>query len=197
MIGLPKQTSQSVRATLSYCQALWDRFCRYGPGRFNIFISPLAPFLDPGSPAFEQPNKHGYILFHRSLGEHCQALLSPSWKYTLNYETAWMDRGQIVDAVYEAALGLNGLKERYGLVGRGPAQALDTRIQQEWQLTSALDQVAQSADTAERERMVREVMRRFDSLGHGTICGLDEMKWPTRLMRFRPLRIIKEAWTKS
>ena len=197
MIGLPQQTPQSVRATLSYCQALWDRFHSYGAGRFNIFVSPLAPFLDPGSPAFEQPSQHGYSLFHRTLAEHRQALLSPSWKYTLNYETAWMDRDQIVDAVYEAALELNGLKKRYGLLGRGPAQALDTRIQQEWQITRALDPIAQSPDTAERERRVREVLRSFDSLGQGTICGLDEMKWPTRGVRFRPLRIIKEALTKS
>jgi len=197
MVGLPHQTPQSVRDTLSYCQALWDQFSRYGDGRFNVFISPLAPFLAPGSPAFEQPEEHGYRLFHRTLEEHRQALLSPSWKYTLNYETTWMNRDQIVDAVYEAASGLNGLKVRYGLVSHRSGQALESRIRQEWEITRALDDVAQCSDMSRRERMTREVMSRFQSLGQATICGQDEMKWPTRLMRFRPLRIIREAWRKS
>jgi len=54
MIGLPRQTPASVRETIDYCETLLQRFERLIP-----FISPLAPFVDPGSRVFEDPAKHG------------------------------------------------------------------------------------------------------------------------------------------
>ena len=113
MIGLPKQTPESVRETLRYCETLLARFGQ--EHRVHPFISPLAPFLDPGSRAFEDPARYGYHLFHRTLEEHRQALLAPSWKYTLNYETDWMTRDELVESTYEAASELNRLKAEYGL----------------------------------------------------------------------------------
>jgi hypothetical protein len=49
-------------------------------------------------------------------GDHRQALLAPSWKYVLNYETEWMNRDQIVAATYEAGRRLNQIKAEYGVV---------------------------------------------------------------------------------
>ncbi|TET50815.1 MAG: radical SAM protein, partial [Anaerolineales bacterium] len=53
--GLPKQTPESVLATVDYCAGLLERF---GDGRLIPFIGPLAPFLDPSSPIFENPEKY-------------------------------------------------------------------------------------------------------------------------------------------
>ena len=70
MIGLPRQTPESVGETVRYCDILLEKFGRDNPGRIRPFISPLAPFLDPGSRAFENPRRYGYRLFYRSLEEH-------------------------------------------------------------------------------------------------------------------------------
>jgi radical SAM superfamily enzyme YgiQ (UPF0313 family) len=53
MTGLPKQTYQSVLETVDYCRSLLERFRSYN--KLFPFISPLAPFLDPGSSVFEAP----------------------------------------------------------------------------------------------------------------------------------------------
>ena len=96
MIGIPEQTVPSVKETIDYCEELLEKTKRAGHGgKLHPYISPLAPFLDPGSRAFQEPAKHGYRLFHRTLEEHRQALLAPSWKYTLNYETKWMTREEL------------------------------------------------------------------------------------------------------
>ncbi len=87
MIGLPRQTPQSVQETIEYCETLLKEYTKNGSGRVHPYISPLAPFLDPGSRAFENPQKYGYRLFYKTLEEHRQALLAPSWKYMLNYDT--------------------------------------------------------------------------------------------------------------
>jgi len=108
MIGLPQQTPQSVMDTIDYCGYLLEKF--RGDKRLSLFIAPISPFLDPGSLAFEQPEHYGYRVLFRTLEEHRQALLSPSWKYSLNYETEWMTRHQIAETAYEAILRLNRLK---------------------------------------------------------------------------------------
>jgi len=110
MIGLPQQTPHSVMDTVDYCDYLLRKF--KGGKRLSFFIAPLSPFLDPGSLGFEQPEYYGYHIFFRKLEEHRQALLSPSWKYSLNYETKWMTRQQIVDTAYEVILRLNRLKAK-------------------------------------------------------------------------------------
>ena len=107
MIGVPRQTPGSVMETIDYCGHLLQTFGR----RLNPFISPLAPFLDPGSIAFEKAEEVGYRIFCKTLEDYRQALLAPSWKYTLSYETRWMTREEIVDSTYEAGLRLNRLKE--------------------------------------------------------------------------------------
>jgi radical SAM superfamily enzyme YgiQ (UPF0313 family) len=94
MTGLPKQTPQSVMDTVDYCGYLMEKF--RGDKRLSLFIAPISPFLDPGSLGFEQPDRYGYRVLFRTLEEHRQALLSPSWKYSLNYETEWKEKSQIV-----------------------------------------------------------------------------------------------------
>ena len=192
MIGLPKQTPESVRGTVSYCESLLEQFSEDG-GKIRPFISPLAPFLDPGSRAFEDPERYGYRLFHKSLEDHRRALLSPSWKYMLNYETVWMSRDELVASTYESALELNRLKHRFGLVGQKDAETVERRIEEEAGIIREIDGILSVDNETERAIMMKVALRRQTSLGRSTICRKDEMNWPTRFIRFNPLRVIRGA----
>ncbi len=192
MIGIPEQTVESVKGTVGYCEKLLERSGEAGyAGRIHPYISPLAPFLDPGSRAFEEPEKHGYRLFHRTLEEHRKALLAPSWKYTLNYETRWMSREELVDVTYEAALALNNLKEIYGLEDKKTADQVAERIFKERELLSKIDEVYVGTTEPERSAEVRELMLQFDATNGATICRKDEMNWPASFVRVSPLRILQ------
>jgi B12-binding domain/radical SAM domain protein len=127
MTGLPKQTFQSVLETVDYCRSLLERFRSYN--KLFPFISPLAPFLDPGSAVFKAPEKYGYRLLYRTVEEHRQASLAPSWKYTLNYETEWMNRDEIVYSTYEAGKRLNRLKAEFGLIDSKTAASVEMRLE--------------------------------------------------------------------
>ncbi len=194
MIGIPRQTPGSVRDTVRYCGELMER-CRGAgcAGRLRPFISPLAPFLDPGSRAFEEPEKHGYRLFHRTLEEHRRALLAPSWKHTLNYETKWMSRDQLVEVTYQAALELNRLKLEHGLVEEKEAARIAERISRERELLGEIDRLVESEVPEKLEEKVREAMQRFEAVGPATICQKDEMNWPSALLRFNPVGFIGSA----
>ena len=195
MIGIPRQTVASVRATVEYCGELLARATRGGhAGRVHPFISPLAPFLDPGSKAFEDPEAHGYRLFHRTLEEHRQALLAPSWKYTLNYETTSMSRDELVDVTYEAALELNRMKSEHGLITPRSAQRIADRIGRERDLVGRIDAILSLPSSEDRDEQLRELTARFDTVGPATICDKDEMNWPAALLRFNPFRVIWDTF---
>ncbi len=139
MVGIPKQTYQSVMETIDFCEYLYQK--HNGAKRLALFIAPLSPFLDPGSLGFENPEKFGYKRFYSTLEEHRKALLSPSWKYALNYETAWLTRQQIVDVSYEAILRLNALKVKYGIISPEMAAVSDERLRSAQEMTHYLEEL--------------------------------------------------------
>jgi clorobiocin/coumermycin A biosynthesis protein CloN6/CouN6 len=112
-IGMPYQDRQSVMATVAYSERLIRKF-----GRWNALplICPMVPFLDPGCRFFEQPEQHGYRIFHRTLEEHRQAMVEPLWYRRLNYETQWLSRRQLQDVSYEAIARLVEIKGEHGVL---------------------------------------------------------------------------------
>jgi clorobiocin biosynthesis protein CloN6 len=98
-IGMPQQPPASVLDSIDYSASLMRKF---RGKRVLPLICPMVPFLDPGSRFFEEPHKHGYRIFHKTLEEHRQAMVDPIWARRLNYETEWMSRRQIQEITYEA-----------------------------------------------------------------------------------------------
>ncbi|HZW04064.1 MAG TPA: TIGR04190 family B12-binding domain/radical SAM domain protein [Anaerolineaceae bacterium] len=179
MTGLKEQTFESVMGTVEYSRQVLARYAAGGETRVIPFISPLAPFVDPGSQVFEAPEKHGYRLFARTLEEHRQLLLAPSWKYVLNYETQWMNRDQIVDATYEAGRRLNLIKGEFGVIDSDLAAATDQRIGVARQLIAQIDEIVrQVADPIERRTKLTELKQRVDNANLSTVCDKRELEIP-------------------
>jgi hypothetical protein len=178
MIGLPGQDTKSVMDTVEYIDQLLGRVGR----RQNLFpyISPLAPFLDPGSTIFEKPEEHGYRLFYRTLEEHRRALLQPSWKQMLSYETDWMTRDQIVESTYRSASRLNQVKYDHGLIKPKKFRQIQERIEQAENIIRLLDErLAQSGPGGIQSDGGKSSV---DPIQASTICDKDELKWPVRFL---------------
>lgn len=190
MTGIKGQAYESVMETVDYSRRLLERYDRQGNDhRVLPFISPMAPFLDPGSQAFEQPDKHGYRLFARTLAEHRQALLAPSWKYVLNYETVWMNRDQIVAATYEAGRRMNLIKGEFGVIDPQIAEATDQRISRARQLIAEIDRIlAQAPNPQERHRLLRELKQQVDNANLSTVCDKRELEVNLRGARINMLQ---------
>lgn len=191
MIGLPGQTPQSVRDTLAYCRTLLDRFGRDPVGWLHPYISPLAPFLDPGSRAFEHPEQYGYRRLLTTLEEHRQALAAPAWLLTLNYETEWMTRADIAETTYVAALELNQIKMEYGLQDQRTTAAITERITAEQELLRKITEIIATVAPAEQEQVLHTLLSRYDLLKAQTLCHAREMQWPVHLLRVNPFRILQ------
>ena len=197
MIGLPKQTYESVMETVDYCRLLLERFQPYD--KLFPFISPLAPFLDPGSTVFEEPEKFGYRLLYRTVEEHRQALTTPSWKYILNYETEWMDRNEIVASTYESGRRLNRLKAEFGLIDRKTAESVELRIEKALRMMEEIDRVMAMPDPKERESSLESMLNQpfsLETYSMSTVCEKRELEWPTRFIRMNLFKIIKTLTTR-
>jgi len=197
MVGLPGQTPQSVTQTIGYCEELLEKYGRDDSAKIHPFISPLAPFLDPGSQVFENPQRYGYRLFYKTLEQHRQALLQPSWKYMLNYETEWMSRDELVASTYDAALGLNRLKAKYGLLKQKEAEKIEVRIREAKELIRRIDQIVSIQDKKLQEQKMRELTNQFNQLSNSTICRKEELRWPSRLVRFNLFKVLQAALAKN
>jgi len=173
MIGLPQQTPDSVMKTIDYCEHLMKTF----DGRLNPFISPLAPFLDPGSIAFERAEEVGYRVFYQTLEDYRQALLAPSWKYTLSYETKWMTRSEIVDSSYQAGLRLNRLKEGFGLLDGETVRNTEKRILLAMEMIQKVDEITLLNEPQRSEKLMA-LKETFDRASMSTVCDKEEIKWP-------------------
>jgi hypothetical protein len=183
MIGLPRQTYQSVMETVAYCEHLMQRFNSGQDKRLFPFISPMAPFLDPGSRVWEDPEAYGYRLLYRTVEEHRQALVQPSWKYVLNYETKWMSRDEIVDSTYEAGLRLNRLKAKYGLVAPHQAEITERRILKARRLIEQIDDVMSITDEGRRRKLLQALKPQVDGANLSTVCEKSELELPLGLLK--------------
>jgi len=124
MVGLPGQTYENVMAGMDYVADLFTRFDR----RLSAFITPMGPFLDPGSDTFERAEELGYRRFAHTLEEHRRLLETRDWEEMLSYETRWMTRERLVDATYDAAERLSAAKVRTGRVSAEVGARVAARV---------------------------------------------------------------------
>jgi B12-binding domain/radical SAM domain protein len=178
MVGLPKQTYQDAVGCVDYCRSLLRRF--ESDKRLWFFIAPLGPFLDPGSLAFEHPERYGYRLRCRTLEEHRQALTAPSWKYILNYETDAMTRDEIVDATYEASARLAQLKLEFGLVSPAVYEEVITRVTAARGVMAEVDAALTLPEGPGRDAAFAAVRSKIAKLGPRDAGAKEWLKWPIR-----------------
>jgi B12-binding domain/radical SAM domain protein len=189
MVGIPHQTYSDAVATIPYCKQLIKRF-NHDP-RLQFFISPMGPFLDPGCGAFEDP-KYGYKHFYKTLEEHKQALLEPTWETILSYETDSMTRGEILKASYDVAAGLNLLKLEYGLMDRQTYDEVSRHMEAARQAIQAMTR-AFSLPEPERDEAIERIREEVQKANVDSLFSKNELEWHSASglkFSFRLLRIL-------
>jgi B12-binding domain/radical SAM domain protein len=184
MIGLPGQSLESVRGTVDYCERLFQLCDK----RLSCYISPMGPFIDPGSRGFEQPERFGYRLFARTLEEHRQLLVQPTWERILNYETRWMTRRELVDATYDAAERLNELKIRYGRIPPRRGRKVAANIAAARALRARLEALLAQGDHAADDPALRGEISEFSM---STVCDKRELFSRRGWSQFRLMEVAR------
>lgn len=185
MVGIPHQTRESVLESVAYARQLLDRFGR--DGRLQIYIAPLAPFLDPGSPAFEQPEQFGYRLRARTLEEHRRRLTSPTWGQILNYESLTLPPDELVAVTYEATARLTQLKAEFGLIPPAKAERTLALIGHARDLLQRMEAAAR-LQGPERAAKLAALHAEAAAVNQRRVYSQQEfVSWGDRRLAFRPL----------
>jgi len=178
MTGLPTQTAESILATPEYARSLYEKVGN--DKRLLLFSSPMAPFLDPGSMAYDHPEGFGYKLLATTLEEHRQLLLEPSWKYIMNYESLACPKDQLVDATYEAAMGLNRVKAEAGVLDPVIAAKTDARSTEAREAMKRIDTIMAGPERQRKPRLAA-LKTEIDALNESTVCEKTELNWPAHV----------------
>jgi B12-binding domain/radical SAM domain protein len=119
--------SHDTRKTIKDNWQVWDKICsmnqqiRNGAPVFHSF-GPMV-LLDPGSPAFNFPDKYEYKLRFKNLKDYINGMSLPSWHQWMSYETESLTRDAIVDLIIDSIDCSISLRERYGLFSHADAAA--------------------------------------------------------------------------
>ena len=192
MVGLPHQTPQSALDTVAFCDHLAERFGN--DRRLQFYVAPLAPFLDPGSRAFEDRGL-GYRVRYTSLEEYRRALLEPTWADTLSFETEAMSRYDIAATTYRVADGLNELKHARGLIDPSTYATVKRHLAE---AEAALAQLRRSASEHPPAAVVQQARAHITKADTTSLCGSDELRWAgaegIRVTRAAVLHLVRALW---
>jgi B12-binding domain/radical SAM domain protein len=189
MVGIPGQTYDSALENIEFCEKI-HLACNQDK-RIFYFVAPLAPFLDPASPAFENPELHGYKKYCHTLEDHRKAICQPSWKHMLSYETKDMTRDDIVNSTYESAQLLNDFKLKYGLIDE------DGYLEIKWKIEKSIDYIEKidfvlSLPEEQQPGELAKIREEIEELNKYSICGKNELKWeaPKNYANFFSLTLV-------
>ncbi|MCM3662854.1 TIGR04190 family B12-binding domain/radical SAM domain protein [Mesobacillus subterraneus] len=177
MVGIPHQDYQSALDNVGFCE---DIHIACGEDkRLSYFVAPLAPFLDPASPAFENPEKHGYKKFCHTIEDHRRAITQPSWKYMLSFETDYMTRDDIVKSTYESAKNLNAFKLKYALVDQKTHDEVNEKINKSLEYIEKIDEII-ALPEQEKQHHLALLSKEMEEVNKYSICGKHELKWEVK-----------------
>lgn len=173
MVGIPHQTPSQALGTVDYCRHLIRRFS--ADPRLQFYVAPLAPFLDPGSRAYEDPEL-GYHKRFTTVAEYRAALQEMDWRDVLSYDTDTMTREVIVDTTYQVAEQLNRLKREAGLIDEATFNSVRDHLTTARQVLDALDR-SRGQPRAAREEILRRIHTQLELANAGSVAGPDELRW--------------------
>ncbi|MBL7168198.1 TIGR04190 family B12-binding domain/radical SAM domain protein [Candidatus Bathyarchaeota archaeon] len=177
MAGLSGQSSQSVLDSVEYCRHLYRKMDN--DRRIYTFITPMAPFLDPGSMIFEDPRKYGFTQLYKTLREHKEALYQPSWKLYLSYYTDWMSRDEIAESTYEAMIRMNALKVDVGITDADKGEQITFGLNLARDIMRQIDGIIASTDSeAKRAQEYRRLKVEIEEAMRNTDYAKRELRMP-------------------
>lgn len=175
MNGLPFQDRESAMDSARASSRLWSLVGRDD----NLFIynAPFAPFVDPGSRVFEEPEKWGYRLRARTLEDHRKLLDNPSWKHVLSYETEWMSRDDVAEISYDAAVELARCEHDARRIDDIVYKDRVERTEFARELMHKVDGIMEIADPEERNARLWETKDEGTRMMNSTVCNKKDLDW--------------------
>jgi B12-binding domain/radical SAM domain protein len=131
MIALAKDTPETIKKNWE----VWEEICKLNsktPGRAPAMYS-FGPMilLDPGSQAFDYPDKYGYRLRFKNLEDYVSGMSFNSWYQWISYETACLNRNMIIKSINNSIGNSIDLMEKYGICSKSESENMRYHLQKD------------------------------------------------------------------
>ncbi len=185
MIGLSGQGKGSLSSTMTFIDDLLES---HRNNNLIPFISPYSPFMDPGSLAFEFPDKYGFTRYAESLMDHYELLDEGfTWKDFLSYRTDEMRREDLVEITYESAIELASIKEKHGIISPDKLEDLKEKINLSKRMIRLSDASDKGLlDDGQVETSLTELKERL-------LIDRNELDWSSGVTFGRVLAVMKKS----
>jgi len=171
-VGLAGETPKKVEETWK----LWDtlsslenimttRSDSLGIGQQVSMGGPImGPIvIDPGSLAFDFPEKYGYKLLYKNLEEYIRGLSMPSWHQWLNYETDLLNKEALIEIILQSVAFTIDQREAYGFYDSSQAFTERLKLRADIIAVNEVNRIMKLEDAAEQESSLRSLRNRIDS----------------------------------
>lgn len=157
MVGLGHETVETMRQTWG----LWEKILRIhrevkGYSRIYVDFEPMI-FLDPGSLAFDNPERYGYKLIFKTFRDYYQAMSLPHWKYWISYETLYMNRSDLARIALDSSEKLLSIKRDLGFITSKEFSQEKLQIDLDRIFISEFDKIMKLKDPEERRERIKEL----------------------------------------
>jgi B12-binding domain/radical SAM domain protein len=172
-VGLAGETYKTIRETWSLCDELLQMeqsaFKRGQFGDIGLGIPLGGPitsyvFLDPGSPAFDFPERYGYKLIFRNLEEYINGRSGPSWHQWLNYETNLLSKNALIELILESIEYSIHQREKYGVYNNLQATKEILKARTDMIAVGPVNRIMELEDREERESRLKSLRHAIDSV---------------------------------
>lgn len=178
MIGLGKQSKESIYKTLDYMDSIIGKFEKF---KVYPFISPYAPTLDPGSIAFENPEKYGYIVFYRTIEEQYNAFNKLLWKDFFNYRTENLSQEDIIELTYDTAIKLANIKRKHDMVDDEYVENVEKRVEISKDVMRKVGKISMAGITINNnEQEINSLRDEINDSMKSLIHKNQELNWPRK-----------------
>jgi len=190
MVGLGFQDRGSVAMNTRLAKGLINDH----PGKKIFpFVSPYAPFLDPGSRGFEEPERYGYRKYASTLMDHYNLMeRGTTWKDFLSYSTSGLDREDIVELSYSQALDFAKMKWEGGLIGDKTYLTIEHRIGVSREMMEKIEKARAQGRDVLSDQSLRVSL---EELQERLTISRDELDW-SREQRFRRMLSMAKKFLK-
>jgi B12-binding domain/radical SAM domain protein len=137
-------------------QIMFTRSARLGGGSVHLGGPISGPVLiDPGSPAFDYPEKYGYKLRFSNLEELIRGFSAPSWHQWINYETGLLNKDAIVQLILESTAVSINQREEYELNGHAQAEMERQKLKTDIAALNEVNRISRLKTPEEQEKALK------------------------------------------
>ena len=127
-LGISGQGEKELKDDIEYATKLMNHE-KGSDMKVYSFISPLTPFIDPGSLIYEKPEKYGFHITARTIEEYYNLLDNgKSWVDFLNYYNDWMSAKDIERLTYQSEIEMITARRDVGLIDSESAENIINNI---------------------------------------------------------------------